>query len=423
MPRLYQEMTPAHHADLVFANRSRGVIATSPSAMPTVITLGLAQLINWGVSFYLPGAFAWRIAQSTGWPPTWVFAGPSLAMLVMAAVSPLSGRWLERLGGRRVMCAGTLICSAGCATLATSTTLVQCYAAWCLLGIGMRLSLYDAAFATLAALYGPAARRPMTQITLMGGLATTVFWPLGNWLGDTWGWRIGVFVYGVIGLLAWALLRSLPPTPCRTLSANAQRQTRSPLPWTPGLLYGAVMALAAILSSGLAAHLTSLLGAHGLPVGLAALWGLGQVCARTLEWLQPRQASAIKLNLVVGCGLPLCFALGLAGMSSVYVAGVFIFTYGALNGLATLLRASLPLELFAHDAYAHALGTLLTPAFALSAAAPWAYAVVREHWGDTAILRVSFVIGLLMAGVALTLRRLAPPVPAPQTLAETRSRS
>ncbi|VVD92039.1 MFS transporter [Pandoraea horticolens] len=388
--------------------------------MPTAITLGLAQLINWGVSFYLPGAFAWRIAQTTGWPQTWVFAGPSLAMLVMAAVSPLSGRWLERMGGRRVMCTGTLVCSAGCATLATSTTLVQFYAAWCLLGAGMRLSLYDAAFATLAALYGSAARRPMTQITLMGGLATTVFWPLGSWLGDTWGWRTGVLVYGLIGLLAWALLRSLPPTPSRMPAASAARQPRSPLPWAPALLYCAVMALVSILSSGLAAHLTSLLGAHGLPVGLAALWGLGQVCARTLEWLTPRQTSAVRLNLVVGCGLPLCFALGLAGMSSMYAAGVFVFTYGALNGLATLLRAGLPLELFAHDAYARALGTLLTPAFALSAVAPWGYAVAREHWGDAAILWVSLVIGLLIAGAALTLRRMAPPAPVPQTLAETR---
>jgi len=389
--------------------------------MPTVVTLGLAQLINWGVSFYLPGAFAWRIVRATGWAQTVVFAGPSLAMLVMAAVSPYSGRWLERFGGRRVMCAGTLICSAGCAVLASSTTLVQFFAAWCLLGIGMRLSLYDAAFATLATLYGAAARRPMTQITLMGGFATTVFWPLGNWLGDTWGWRIGVCVFGGIGLIAWALLRSLPPTPPRVVTAGERPLAATALPWRPALLYGSVMALVSILSSGLAAHLTSLLGAHGLPVGLAALWGVGQVCARMLEWLQPRQASAVKLNVVVGCGLPLCFALGLAGMSSLAAAAVFIFLYGALNGLATLLRASLPLELFAHGAYARALGTLLTPAFALAAIAPWGYALAREQWGDLAILWVSLAIGLLIACAALALLRLARQAPVPQTPAETRS--
>ncbi|VVE45016.1 MFS transporter [Pandoraea morbifera] len=381
--------------------------------MPTVITLGLAQLINWGVSFYLPGAFAWRIARASGWPQTWVFAGPSLAMLVMAAVSPLSGRWLDRLGGRRVMCAGTLICSAGCVVLATSTTLFRFYAAWCLLGVGMRLSLYDAAFATLASIHGASARRPMTQITLMGGLATTVFWPLGNWLGDTWGWRTGVFVYAAIGLVAWALLRSLPATPPRAWAVHESESPRATLPWIPALLYGAIMALVAILSSGLAAHLTALLGARGLPVGLAALWGIGQVCARTLEWLQPRQASAVKLNVIVGCGLPLCFALGLAGLSWVAAVGAFIFLYGALNGLATLLRASLPLELFSHDAYARALGTLLTPAFAVSAAAPWGYSLARERWGDAAILWVSLVIGLLIAMAALTLRRLRPTAPAP----------
>ncbi|ODP34361.1 MFS transporter [Pandoraea sp. ISTKB] len=391
--------------------------------MPIVIRLGLAQLINWGVNFYLPGAFAWRIARDMGWAQTWVFAGPSLAMLVMAAVSPLSGRWLERFGGRRVMCVGTLICTVGCVALATGSTLAQFYAAWCLLGIGMRLSLYDAAFATLAALYGAAARRPMTQITLIGGLATTVFWPLGNWLGDTWGWRTGVFVYGVIGLVAWALLRSLPPTPPRIPAADEIRKARAPLPWASALLYGAIMAMISILSSGLAAHLTSVLSTRGLPVGLAALWGVGQVCARMLEWLQPRQASAVKLNVVVGIGLPLCFALGLAGLSSPLAAGIFIFGYGALNGLATLLRASLPLELLSHDAYARALGTLLAPAFAVSAVAPWGYSLAREHWGDTAVLWVSLVIGLLIGAAALSLRRRAPQAPASRTFEETRSTS
>lgn len=392
------------------------------STLRTSLTLGLAQLINWGVSFYLPGAYAWRIVHSTGWPPSWVFAGPSLAMLVMAAISPLSGQWLDRMGGRRVMCTGTLLCSAGCALLATSTTLAQCYAAWGLLGVGMRLSLYDAAFATLASLYGGAARRPMTQITLMGGLATTVFWPLGNWLGDTWGWRAGVLVYGAFSLLAWALLRTLPPTPPKapktpctlktaTTAATAATAAKTPntpnTPQAPARLYGATMALVSILSSGLAAHLTAWLGAQGLPVTLAALWGLGQVCARTLEWLQPRQASAIRLNVVVGCGLPLCFGLALAGMSSPLAAGIFIFAYGALNGLATLLRASLPLELFPHDAYARALGTLLTPAFAVSAVAPWGYSLARQQWGDTAILWVSLGVGVLIAAASLALQRLA----------------
>ena len=53
----------------------------------------------------------------------------------------------------------------------------------------MRLTLYDAAFATLARLDGPAARRPISQITLLGGLASTVFWPIGDALARSLGWR------------------------------------------------------------------------------------------------------------------------------------------------------------------------------------------------------------------------------------------
>ncbi|MEW6999890.1 hypothetical protein M5585_00655 [Serratia ureilytica] len=46
------------------------------------------------------------------------------------------------------------------------------------MGIGMRLSLYDAAFAVLVNIGGATARKSIAQVTLLGGLASVVFGPL-----------------------------------------------------------------------------------------------------------------------------------------------------------------------------------------------------------------------------------------------------
>lgn len=61
--------------------------------------------------------------------------------------------------------------------------------AWVLIGLGMSGGLYDAAFGTLGRLYGKEARGVITALTLWGGFASTVCWPLSTLLVETWGWR------------------------------------------------------------------------------------------------------------------------------------------------------------------------------------------------------------------------------------------
>ena len=53
------------------------------------------------------------------------------------------------------------------------------YLGWAVLGIGMAMGLYDAAFATVGTLLGREAGPTITGITLFAGFASTVFWSLG----------------------------------------------------------------------------------------------------------------------------------------------------------------------------------------------------------------------------------------------------
>lgn len=105
----------------------------------TVVTLGLSQLICWGISYYLVAVFGEAIAAELGWSRSIVHGGFSVALLIMALSSRLAGALIDRLGGRRVMASGSVLTALGCAGLALSHTLFAYYAAWACLGLAMRL--------------------------------------------------------------------------------------------------------------------------------------------------------------------------------------------------------------------------------------------------------------------------------------------
>lgn len=92
-------------------------------------------------------------------------------------------------GGRPVLMATNVVFSAGLALLGSSQSVGMLFLAWAVLGIGMGSGLYEAAFAALVRLYGSAARKPITGITLLAGFASTVGWPLTAWLETNSGWR------------------------------------------------------------------------------------------------------------------------------------------------------------------------------------------------------------------------------------------
>lgn len=174
------------------------------------LTAGCNQLINWGISFYMPGTFALAIIADRGWTSPQLYLGLTLAMLVMAAVSPFVARLLARFGGQNVVMSGTLLIAVSCAGMAYTQTLFGWYSAWLVTGIGMRLSLYDALFAALVNLYGQQARKTISRITLAGGLASAVFWPLGDTLLKVMSWQHALQIYALFGLLSAVCIRTLP---------------------------------------------------------------------------------------------------------------------------------------------------------------------------------------------------------------------
>src|SRR5262245_41180689 len=153
----------------------------APPLLRVVLPLGVAQTISWGSTYYLPAILAGGMAADSGVDTPAVFAAFSAALLLAALVGPLSGRLIDRYG-RRVLIASNVVFAVGLTMLGSSTSYAWLVAGWLVMGIGMTAGLYEAAFTTLAGIYGSEARRPITGITLIAGFASTVCWPLSAWM-------------------------------------------------------------------------------------------------------------------------------------------------------------------------------------------------------------------------------------------------
>ena len=82
---------------------------------------------------------------------------------------------------------GAVLLALGLAAIGFAPSLTVFLQGWAVIGMGMGASLYDPAFSTLGRLYGTAARHPITMLTLSGGFASTVCWPISAWLVDVVG--------------------------------------------------------------------------------------------------------------------------------------------------------------------------------------------------------------------------------------------
>jgi len=372
-------------------------------AVPRSLSLaaGCNQLINWGISFYMPGTFARAMTTDTGWSSPQIYLGLTLAMLVMAAVSPFVARLLTYFGGQRVVMCGTLLISVSCLIMAYSHSLIGWYCAWLLSGIGMRLSLYDALFASLVNLYGQNARRMISRVTLAGGLASAIFWPLGAELLTIMSWREALLVYALFGLLSAALIRALP-NQTQTIRTTSKSPGNTPAhdrlnAW----LYAAFIALITFVSNGTSTHLPEFIANVGLPVMIGMLWGIGQTGARFLDVVAGARLTPTQLMLITALAMPLCFLLGLSSSVFIGSAAGFILGYGAINGLVTIVKATLPLALFAPEDYAQRTGVLLIPAQLMAAVSPFAYAWLNKALGIIGAMWVSLGLTLIIGGLAV----------------------
>jgi MFS family permease len=318
---------------------------------PIVVTaLGVTQTLAWASSYYIPAILAAPMATALAIPASWVFAAFSGALLITALLGPAIGRAIDRYGGRDVLALSNLVLAAGLATLALATGPVTMAIGWMLLGIGMALGLYDAAFASLTALYGDTARSAITGITLFAGFASTVGWPLSAWLNDAYGWREACAVWAALHIVLGLPLNRLILPPVK-MPARDPALPAATIGWTPRremTLLAFAFAAGWFVTGGMAAHLPALLEKSGVStveaIAAAALVGPAQVAARVVEFTVLRRVHP----LVSGRMATLLHPVGAAVLGVLGPLGAvpFAILYGAGNGMLTIARGTIPLAVF-----------------------------------------------------------------------------
>jgi MFS family permease len=360
--------------------------ADSSSRPVVVAALGTAQTLAWASSYYLPAILAVPIGATIGLSPSWVFAAFSASLLIAALAGPKVGRVIDRHGGRGVLVFSNVVLAAGLAALAGASGPVSLFTAWAILGIGMALGLYDAAFATLTSLYGMSARGPITGITLFAGFASTLSWPLSSFLDGMVGWQGTCLAWAALNLLVGLPLNGfLLPVPAAHAAGSTQT-TAIPIGWKPRkdmLLVAFVFAAAWFVTGSMAAHLPRLLELAGAnpfaAIAAAALVGPAQVAARLFEFAILRRAhplvSARLAATLHPIGAAALAVLGAAGAAS------FAVLYGAGNGLLTIARGTVPLAIFGPTGYGERTGLIGAPARAAQALAPFTFGLLLDQIG------------------------------------------
>lgn len=340
------------------------------------IVLGLNQTMTWGTTFYLPAVIAEPAARSIGASHFAILGAFTWALLITGASAPRVGRWIDRHGGRGPLASSTVITAAGQLVLATATSLYVWYVGWAIIGAGMALGLYDAAFATAGVLLGKDAGPAITGITLLAGFASTVFWSLGAALIGTLGWHNLLLLYAALQLavnlpVVLLLVPRKSPQPA-ILAHAAPPSTTMRTRQTIVLCLGAFFTIRWFITSAIAVNILMLLQGVGLTltqsIFIAALIGPGQVAGRLLEW-----SIGAHMGLMLRARLgAMLFPLGaltlLAG--GPIAAMCFAVLYGMSNGILTINRGTLPLALLGPQSYATLLGWFALPVLLAQASAP-----------------------------------------------------
>lgn len=370
---------------------------------PHLWLLAPGQLISWGTLYYGITFLAGAIEKTTGWSGNAVFGAYSAGLLVTAIASPLAGRMLTRLGGRLVMSGGSLLAGLSCVVLAESHSLTTFVLGWMLAGIAMTLTLYEAAFSALREFEKESFRKAITTLSLVGGFASTIFWPLTHFLVNQTGWRRAFLVFAALHVVISMPLHLLLPRHTAIPPCSDEQESRSgrkilfqsPIFWFLALAFFA----GSLFSGAISAHAGRLLVGQGVDertmLIAVSLFGPMQVFGRILDLTLASGQSLRRSGYIAFASLPVAIGLLLLVHVQVHFALAFACVYGMANGVLTIVGGLAPAELLHDVPYGAAIGWLSAPAMLARALAPEIAVAALSYWGNLVTLIAIAGVGVV----------------------------
>ncbi|WP_284079349.1 MFS transporter [Herbaspirillum aquaticum] len=382
--------------------------ATARKPAWLIPSLGLTQIVGWGSMFYAYGVLMQPMQLELQASKPVIVGAYSLALLISGLLSTLAGSIIDRVGGRLLMGAGTVLATIMLALLSTVHSVTGLYLIWAIIGVAMSATLYQPAFAVITQIFEGGFRRAITMLTLFGGFASTVSWPLTQWLLEHYGWRETWVIYSVANLVICLPIHALLPR-AASIKAKAKDPATSVglatvLREPSFYLITAAVTLNALVFSAMSLHLISILHDRGMSAyyaaGIGALIGPMQVLGRILEAFFGKNATTRQIGIIAICLLPVALILLFAPAEWLLIYGLFAAMYGVGNGVMTIVRGALPAELYGREAYGAISGAMATPVTIAFAAGPFVASLLYAIGGGYPGAIVA-LIGIASLGAVL----------------------
>jgi predicted MFS family arabinose efflux permease len=378
-----------------------------------VSALGLTQIIGYGTLYYSFSILAPGMAKDLGISLEQVFGVFSISLFVGGLSAPLIGKQMDRIGAATVLTAGSVLSAVTLALCAWSPSVFVFALAIILLEVSSGMVQYQAAFAALVESDPKSASRSITYLTLIGGFASSIFWPISAALMDYLSWREIYLVFAALNLFLCMPLHLWMMRKRKAANAGGIKQAREhvvgavPAEKRRGamVVVSAAFAILGFTLASILAHMVPMLGTLGLgtaAVIIGSLFGPAQVLSRLINMvfgtrLSPPVLAVISAALMV-IGITI---LGVTG-NSLAGAVAFAICLGLGSGINSIAQGSLPLYLFGSDGYGAVTGKMAAARLATGAAAPFLFATAMAQFGIGLALFATAALGVIGMGAFIS---------------------
>ncbi len=389
-------------------------VSLGRDARRAILGLGVTQIIGWGTTYYLLSLLSQKIGDDLDISSALVLGGASVPLICAAIFGPAIGRWQDRSGSRIVMSVGSVITALGLAMLSKAGSLWSYYLAWTIIGIGGPMALYSAAFTALTQIAGHQARRAISFLTFMGGLASTIFWPFTAYLMQHMGWRDIVLFFAGLNLVICLPLHLLLLNGSEAARNGAERAATV----EPGIrheafalafgLFALMLAFNGLIFNSWSLLVFPVLEGLGFAataaVLIGSLVGVFQVAGRMGEMLFGSRYSVMITAMVSAFCLPAAFLVLLWSGGTPIIGIAFAMLYGISNGLLTIARGGLTLAMFGSRGYGERLNKITVSQNTAGALAPILGGFMLDHLGAASLVSVMLGTAFLSLTLMLSLR-------------------
>ncbi|MGV2130746.1 arsenite efflux MFS transporter ArsK [Agrobacterium vitis] len=370
-----------------------------------VSALGLTQIIGYGTLYYSFSILAPGMAADLGLSLAEVFGVFSVSLVIGGLSATYIGKQMDRIGAATIMTIGSALAAMTLAICAWSPSIPIFAIAIILLEVSSGMVQYQAAFAALVESDPRTASRSITYLTLIGGFASTIFWPISATLTGYLSWREIYLVFAALNLFLCMPLHFWIRSLGKKVGEASHRPRERVIGAIPPharrramVIVSFAFALLGFTLAAILAHMVPMLGSIGLgtaAVVIGSLFGPAQVLSRLINMVFGRNLSppalAVLSAVLIVCGVLILLMTGnwLPG------AVAFAICLGLGSGINSIAQGSLPLYLFGSDGYGAITGKMAAARLAVGACAPFVFAAAMENIGLSFALVANACLGAI----------------------------